>query len=211
MKKSLIVTPSNLGWIQTELDDIEIDYLWNCIDNHKEDHKSNLAGNISSSWLMEDKDDWFFNNTLKPAIKSYAQNFRNMGFNAPITERHLYRLTELWVNYQKQNEFNPVHDHSGVYSFVIWMKLPKDIGYKKQNRIKISKNSNFPSVSAFAFLYNNILGDIQDYPFHLESEDEGRMLLFSSKLQHVVYPFYNCDEERISVSGNIALNTDVKS
>ena len=37
------------------------------------------------------------------------------------------------------------------------MKLPKDIGYKKQNRIKISKNSNFPSVSAFAFLYNNIL------------------------------------------------------
>ncbi len=50
MKKSLIITPDNLGWIQTELDDIEIDHLWNCIDNQKEDYKQNLAGNITGSY-----------------------------------------------------------------------------------------------------------------------------------------------------------------
>ena len=204
MKKSLIVTPSNLGWIQTELDDIEIDYLWNCIDNHKEDHKSNLAGNISSSWLMEDKDDWFFNNTLKPAIKSYAQNFRNMGFNAPITERHLYRLTELWVNYQKQNEFNPVHDHSGVYSFVIWMKIPTD--YREQKQLPIAR-ANSASISNFQFRYLNILGQSMNYNYEMSPEWEGTMLFFPSQLLHIVYPFYNCDDERISISGNIKIDT----
>ena len=39
----------------------------------------------------------------------------------------------------------------------------------------------------------------------LEPEDEGKMLFFSSKYHHCVYPFYLSDEERISVSGNIGL------
>ena len=204
MKKSLIITPNNLGWIQTQLDDIEIDYLWNCIDNHKEDHKSNLAGNISSSWIMEDKDDWFFNNTLKPAIKSYAQTFRNMGFNVPITERHLYKLTELWVNYQKQNEFNPLHDHSGVYSFVIWMKIPTD--YREQKQLPIAR-ANSASISNFQFRYLNILGQSMNYNYEMSPEWEGTMLFFPSQLLHIVYPFYNCDDERISISGNIKIDT----
>ena len=29
------------------------------------------------------------------------------------------------------------------------------------------------------------------------------MLFFPAKLMHTVYPFYNCDKERISISGNI--------
>ena len=32
------------------------------------------------------------------------------------------------------------------------------------------------------------------------------MLFFPSKLNHQVYPFLNCEEERISISGNILLN-----
>jgi hypothetical protein len=33
------------------------------------------------------------------------------------------------------------------------------------------------------------------------------MLFFPATLRHVVYPFFNCDGERISVSGNIILDT----
>ena len=33
------------------------------------------------------------------------------------------------------------------------------------------------------------------------------MLFFPSKLNHVVYPFYKCDEERISISGNVGVDT----
>ena len=205
MKKSLIITPNNLGWIQTELDDIEIDYLWKCIENKKGSWKFNLAGNITGSYALVDKSDWFFNNTLKPAIKLYAENFKNMGFNVPITERHLYRLTEIWVNYQKQNEFNPLHDHSGVYSFVIWMKIPTSFDDQKKNPLANQINDN--SISNFKFQYLNILGQSMNYNYEMSPEWEGTMLFFPSQLLHIVYPFYNCDDERISISGNIKIDT----
>ena len=41
----------------------------------------------------------------------------------------------------------------------------------------------------------------------MNPDKEGTMLFFPAKLQHCVYPFYNCDEDRISISGNIKLNT----
>ena len=43
--------------------------------------------------------------------------------------------------------------------------------------------------------------------YDLNESHEGTMLFFPAKLRHQVYPFYNCDEERISVSGNILVNT----
>ena len=52
-------------------------------------------------------------------------------------------------------------------------------------------------------LYIDILGNTQTQQYELEPEDEGRMLFFPSQLNHAVYPFFNCDEERISVSGNV--------
>ena len=33
-------------------------------------------------------------------------------------------LFNLWVNFQKKHEFNPIHIHDGLYSFVIWHKVP---------------------------------------------------------------------------------------
>ena len=50
-------------------------------------------------------------------------------------------------------------------------------------------------------------GQVTDYTYAMNSDMEGTMLLFPAKLTHQVYPFYNCDEDRISISGNITLNT----
>ena len=49
-----------------------------------------------------------------------------------------------------------------------------------------------------------------DYTYHLSPEYEGMMLFFPSRLDHMVYPFYDCDEDRITVSGNILVNTNKK-
>ena len=46
--------------------------------------------------------------------------------------------------------------------------------------------------------------------YHLSPKDEGIMLFFPSTLYHMVHPFYDCDEERISVSGNIRIDTSKK-
>ena len=36
-------------------------------------------------------------------------------------------MTALWINYQKQNDFNPPHDHDGKLSFVIYLQIPKEL------------------------------------------------------------------------------------
>ena len=43
--------------------------------------------------------------------------------------------------------------------------------------------------------------------YEMNPEMEGTLVFFPAKLRHAVYPFYNCDEDRISISGNIVLNT----
>ena len=195
------VVPPNLGWLRYSLDDKEIDYLWNCIDNKKQYYKDQLAGNITSSFKLEDENAWFFNQTLHPLIKIYAHEFTNLGVHTPTVNVHPYTLGSWWVNYQKQHEFNPSHGHQGVYSFVIWLKIP--VEYDDQNKDNIT---NSPQRSAFQFHYQNILGQPKDFEYQLGKHYEGVMLFFPAKLRHQVYPFYNCDEDRISLSGNININ-----
>jgi hypothetical protein len=112
-----------------------------------------------------------------------------------------FKLKRLWVNYQKQHEFNPSHRHGGLYSFVVFMKIPTH--WKEQHALPFSVNSNTPCASNFEFLLGNETGEVQPIPFPLSPEDEGRMLFFPATLKHQVYPFFECEEERITISGNI--------
>ena len=196
------ITPPNLGWLLHSLGDKEIDYLWNCIgEGNKEKVNAHLAGNINSSFPLYDKNEWFFKHTLCPLIRAYGDQFEDIGNNLPVLHAHPYTLKRWWVNYQKQHDFNPSHNHQGVYSFVIWLKIPTE--HAEQNKDNIT---NTPVRSAFQFHYQNILGQPKDFDYKLGKEYEGKMLFFPSKLLHQVYPFYNCDEDRISISGNININ-----
>ena len=205
VKNFKVVCPGNAGWIEYKLNDQEMDYVWRCIDNKKGNVKSRLAGNIDSSYALLDRGDWFYTKTILPLCIEYANRFRNRGELSGVSKIHPYFLEEWWVNYQKQNEFNPLHNHSGIYSFVLWMKIP--FSFKEQNRNPIAQRSNNPRISSFNFSYSNILGEVTDHEYKLGSEDEGLMLFFPSRLSHQVYPFYGCDEDRISVSGNISLDS----
>ena len=200
-----VICPPSLGWLEKKLSDKEMEYLWKCIDNRKESVKHELAGQIHDSNFLVDKSDWFFINTIKPLLKKYANEFNNLGDAAPVNQKHPYYLSNFWVNYQKQTEFNPVHDHNGVYSFVIWMKIPTK--HFEQNKNPISSRSNANMISTFQFRFLDILGQNAGYIYEMNPEMEGTLVFFPAKLRHVVYPFYNCDEDRISISGNITLNT----
>ena len=90
-----------------------------------------------------------------------------------------------WINYQKQGEYVPMHEHDGVLSYNIWMKLP--------------------SKSIFEFNYNSITGRNLSNTIYLNKKDEGTVVLFPSLLPHIVYPFYNTTKTRISIAGNIVL------
>ena len=199
------IYPVNLGWLQYKLNTQEMDYVWRCIENKKENTSKTLAGNISASYSLMDRGDWFWMNVIRPLVMHYADDFRNIGKELPITVKHPYCLERWWVNYQKQNEFNPIHHHTGVYSFVIWMKIPYDS--RKQNQKDIARNSNAPLIGDFQFLYRDMLGGSDNYSYRMNPDLEGTLLFFPAQLDHQVYPFYDCDEERISVSGNITVDS----
>ena len=200
------IHPPNLGWLEKKLSDEEMKRLWKYIDNRGESVKDTLAGHVHESNSLIDEDGWFFKNTLLQLIYMYAGEFDNVGDKLPTPNKHPYFLSRMWVNYQKQCEYNPLHDHTGVYSFVIWMKIPTK--QEEQDKISFSSEANTKKNSTFQILYNNILGQPTTITYYMNPECEGTMFFFPSQLQHQVYPFYNCDEDRISISGNILLNTN---
>ena len=112
-----------------------------------------------------------------------------------------YVMPSFWVNFQKQHEFNPLHNHAGVYSFVIFMKIPYD--WREQHELPFVKVSNAPRAGNFEFVYTDVMGCLSSLCYHLDSSFEGTILFFPAEMRHLVYPFYNCEEERISISGNV--------
>ena len=54
-------------------------------------------------------------------------------------------LFNLWVNFQKKHEFNPMHTHDGIYSFVIWHKVPYSMEDEKAQFHETKKPSSAPA------------------------------------------------------------------
>lgn len=116
-------------------------------------------------------------------------------------------LPSLWVNYQKKHEYNPIHNHDGTISFVIWVKIPYDL--KDERNMPHIQTNRAPLLPAFTFLYSPIFTrqgtPVETHRIEVDSSYEGMCIVFPSKLQHMVTPFYTSDDFRISVSGNFNL------
>ena len=196
-------------WIDTRLNEEEMNFLWDAIsEENKENASKVLAGNIHKSELIKDKDTWFYENVLKKLTERMFYRDWDVYYKYCIEKEEpppKFEMNKFWVNYQKQHEFNPPHDHGGIYSFVIWMKIPTKFSEQVNN--PICTDSNCKVISNFSFLYTDILGKMSGYSYDMNPEKEGALLFFPSQLYHEVFPFFNCEEDRISVSGNITLNT----
>jgi len=196
----------NYGVIQSVLPQSIVNQLNDYIDIAKkkdETHNKKLAGNISLSLELFDTKNIIFPFVMlimKEYEKIYPKPFRLLATD----KNYNAELQSLWVNFQYQNEFNPMHDHSGTYSFVIWLKIPTN--FKEQSNKSIAKNSSNPDViSNFALTYTDVFGKIRELLFGMDKDREGQILFFPAQINHSVYPFYDEDDARVSVSGNIGL------
>ena len=155
------------------------------------DLKGELAGNIKSSLSLDMKSPLlkdFLAHILPNMITSYTNTF-GVPWRTTIEPNSTWNLSSMWVNFQRQHEFNPIHDHDGIFSFVIWMRIP--FSGKEQRELPIAKESNAGNhISSFGFYYTDILGGIKSFSYDMEKNIEGYMVMFPSKLQHVVWPFY---------------------
>lgn len=112
-------------------------------------------------------------------------------------------LDSCWINFQKKHEFQPIHDHTGVYSFIIFYEIPfnmqdeLDASPGKEARDKFSGLLNFHYVS--------YLGKVAALTIPADKAWQKRMLLFPADLKHSVYPFFSTDKYRITISGNLSI------
>jgi hypothetical protein len=176
-----------------------IDYLKTQIKNKNEleNYTKNLAGHIHNEHRIKIPNDYsnyicdsIFTNTI---TKSYLNKINILNKNCPIF------LQESWINFQKKHEFNPLHDHTGIFSFIIFMKIP----YKLKKEFKVFPNTPNPTTSCLCFVYTDTIGNVVDMICSVDESYLYKMLIFPAKLKHIVYPFYTSDEERITVSGNV--------
>lgn len=166
-------------------------------DNTEE--RSRLAGNLKHEYALTPE----LQDAIKPVIEAaffdrFNENQR--AFDYPELLKIDWMFT--WCNFQRKYEFNPVHTHSGKYTFVWWVNIPFDI--KDEMELEWVKGSNSASASCFQFDYFpiNAVKAVQQTFFLSREKDEGTFLIFPSNIPHQVYPFYTSDELRISISGN---------
>ena len=196
-----------------------IDYLWECIDVAKKKKinvKEDLAGNISHSYNLEDPQNLVVENLFNVVFNQVDNpkmfNFINEEIKfiykkvSPNQINQLVKpyLNHLWVNFQKKGEFQPVHNHTGTLSFVIWMDIPYD--WKDEAKLPSARpNIVYPPGGNFTFVHSNDnCRSVSEYTIAMSPKRNGYCCIFPSDLCHMVYPFYTSDKDRISISGNIS-------
>ena len=97
----------------------------------KLDHSNQLAGKVKQEFLLENEfmQEIKWGEFLAKAIKVWLQNDSNK-------ELKSIDIIRCWIVRQFQNEYNPVHLHSGHISGVGYLKVPKSFGTvseKKKN------------------------------------------------------------------------------
>jgi hypothetical protein len=166
-------------------------------------YQQNLVGHLEKEFLL----DQTCRDVLEPMVievgNMYEErwNYSNQVNTGAFTTTTSLALQNLWVNFQKKYEFNPTHTHTGIYSFVIWMRIPYQLADEEKYFPTVQDTAQ--KTSKFTFHYNNILGMHNAFSLPVDQDWEGKMLFFPASLTHSVYPFYTSDEFRISVAGNL--------
>lgn len=190
----------NIGYLIRQLTSDELSPIWDEINQIKSNFSSaekfnqDLAGNIKKEFLLINNLTYLENLLLPDAEDFVIHNNYKKESNSTLN------LEYTWVNFQSKYEFNPTHNHAGVLSFVIWLRIP--YSSQQEKNIGPGKDGNTNVPGHFEFLYTDTLGQIKSLLIPCDQNMEGTMIMFPASLMHAVYPFYTTDEYRISISGN---------
>ena len=122
-------------------------------------------------------------------------------FSRTYNDNNELYLNKAWVNFQKKHEFNPLHNHDGEFSFVIYCKIPYTL--EEEQAVVDYVPTDMNVAGNFTFQYINVLGSIVPWQIPADKSYEQKMILFPARMMHSVNPFYSSDDYRITVSGNL--------
>tara|TARA_B100001109_G_C18722970_1_gene408189 strand:- start:107 stop:751 length:645 start_codon:yes stop_codon:yes gene_type:complete len=155
-----------------------------------------LAGNVKQEFKLEPKF----------VEKSGLLNFLGVSVTRWIlmSERkkiQKFNVSSSWVVRQFENEYNPLHLHGGHISGVGYLKLPNNFGETFQKNKTNNYNGKIALVHGAQMFNCNSTFNVQP--------KVGDFYFFPNYLLHTVYPFYNSNEERRSISFNATIDENI--
>lgn len=204
------IDPPNFGVLQTELPEFAVEVLYNIISNSVQDcaddyeFKNNKITKLGKNhqFHLTDQDKFFENTIIKPSVEKYIQTW-GIPASTKTTHWHDLEFNRFWCRITKPDHYQSLHDHNGLLSFIIWLKIPTD--WKEEQTINGEQNFEHPEASDVIFTYTNTLGQIKKLNFKLDKTMEGNMVMFPSDMSHMVLPYFQTDDYRISVAGDISI------
>lgn len=157
------------------------------VESSSTDFRFDLAGALDSEKYISFKEDMELYHDVNQMIVHHASNFvkshiRSVGMDA------------MWVNFMKANEYNPVHMHTGILSWVWYLDIPEPIRQECYNDVDRTKKTR----GLIEFVARSF--DMDNFLFNPKTSD---LFMFTSDHLHTVYPFQTEGVTRVSMSGNI--------
>ena len=207
MKQPKVVDLPNYGVLECELEDKEIDYLWKLV--HKYSRGAKWEGNrllsvdniADKQFFVIDDEGIFQNNVLMPMAQTYFEKY-GTPFKLKSTHYHLPRFSRFWCRVSQDGDYQSIHDHQGIFTFVVWLSIP----FEGEDERTVQAGFR-PEASDFVLVYPDTCGQLQKRNFVLGKGAEGKMLFFPSDINHIVYPHYTTTEYRVALAGDITFDS----
>ena len=175
-------------------------YTDKIINNEKKANELNmgkvLAGQVSQEFELEE--DFMKKIGWLDFLKKGTENWISFAIGKKISK---FEMLSSWIVRQFENEYNPIHWHTGHISGVGYLKMPKSLGEPLQK----SKVQNPNGQIALVHGNKMFLSD----PVIKFKPEVGNFYLFPNYMMHTVYPFSNSKEERRSISFNARIDDEI--
>ena len=167
------------------------------------DASGQLAGRIKKQTHLDN----VISDTVKVQILNHCSTFyeKTAGVKIPLEAIH---LDSIWSNIQEAREYNPIHQHTGNFSFVIYTRNDlEDLSVEElqdneyDNKIVDYENQK-PLAGLIELFYGE--GNWMNWTSFTHVPKRGDILIFPSWLRHTVYAHYETGKIRISVAGNVS-------
>ena len=205
--------------LETKIPDKIIDDVNDYMDEYKEDankksHSNNLVGQThkGEQLLLEHNEPRMLDycNFVTMLSSEYIKQYIATGNRIDCLKK--VEIRETWSVHSYDGDYNPMHDHltdsiMGI-STTAWTKVPPQIGAEaKANTDSFSLyNESGHSDGCITFQYGKVsafdtkrLIPSQSY---VVTPEVGKLLIFPSWLQHMVYPFKG-EGERRTIASNL--------
>ena len=169
------------------------------------DASGQLAGRIKKQTHL----DKVISDTTKNVILNHCKNFFEQTSGGQELPMSAMTLDSIWSNIQEAREYNPIHQHTGNFSFVIYTRNDledlsvEEIQDNEYDNKVVDYDNQKPLAGMIELFYGE--GNWMNWTSFQHIPKRGDILIFPSWLRHTVYAHYETGKIRISVAGNVSL------